>query len=223
MKLEVIDAGVMAYRTAWDEQLKLHERVLSGELAAGFLMLVEHLPVVTVGRRGDALRNVLALREGVEVVETDRGGDVTFHGPGQLVVYPIIPLNAYGMNLHGYMRFLEEVVIGVLRGYGIEGERSEGATGVWVRSDPASRGGGGVELEKICAMGVKLKRWVTLHGLALNVTTDLTYFDMVNPCGLGRPVTSMAKVMGGRMPMMSEVKERMVREFERLLRSSSWQ
>ncbi|MCL2647785.1 MAG: lipoyl(octanoyl) transferase LipB [Phycisphaerales bacterium] len=208
-KIEVVDAGVMEYRAAWDLQLALHERVLSGELAAGALMLVEHPPVITLGRRANAAKNLLASLEmlalrKVEVVETDRGGDITFHGPGQLVVYPIINLNTYKMNLHAYMRFLEEVVIELLRRYGIEGTRSAGATGVWVAE------GGGAELAKICAMGVRLKRWVTLHGLALNVTTDLTFFDLINPCGLGRPVTSMAKLMAEQTPTMHEIKRRMI-------------
>src|SRR5271154_3150917 len=196
----------MAYRPAWDLQLQLHERVLAGEgeYAAGVLMLVEHLPVVTIGRRVDARRHLLASPKmletrGVEVVETDRGGDITFHGPGQLVVYPIINLNWYGMNLHGYMRFLEDGVIRALAGFGIEGMRSEGATGVWVREMRNAECGmrnDGDGLAKICAIGVKLKRWVTLHGIALNVTTDLSFFEMINPCGLGRPVTSMRQVLG---------------------------
>src|ERR1035437_4765332 len=119
-RLLVVDAGLMRYRAAWDKQLELHEKVLSGEMAAGVLMLVGHFPGITIGRRVEASKHLLATpamlaARAVEVVETDRGGDITFHGPGQLVVYPIINLNTYGMNLHGYMRFLEEVVIGVLR------------------------------------------------------------------------------------------------------------
>jgi len=222
--LHIVDAGVMAYRPAWDLQLQLHERVLAGEgeYAAGVLMLVEHLPVVTIGRRVDARRHLLASPKmlemrGVEVVETDRGGDITFHGPGQLVVYPIIHLNRYGMNLHGYMRFLEEGVIRALARFEIEGMRSEGATGVWVRTEKLEVGSRKLEEEgmaKICAVGVKLKRWVTLHGIALNVTTDLSFFEMINPCGLGRPVTSMRQVLGESCPGMEEVKRGVIAAFE---------
>ncbi len=180
--------------------------------------MVEHLPVVTIGRRAEAGKHLLASPKmlelrGVELVETDRGGDITFHGAGQLVVYPIIDLNAYNMNLHSYMRLLEEVVIRVRwRSFGVEGKRSEGATGVWVNDIRSGREDG---LAKVCAMGVKLRRWVTLHGLALNVSTDLSYFELINPCGLGRPVTSMREILGERCPTMGEVKGVMVREFER--------
>jgi lipoate-protein ligase B len=221
--LKVVDAGVMAYRPAWDLQLQLHERVLAGEAgyAGGVLMLVEHPPVVTYGRRPEAQRHLLASprmleARGVEVMETDRGGDITFHGPGQLVVYPIINLNLYGLNLHAYMRFLEEAVIRALAGYGIEGERSEGATGVWVDETQNAKHktqNDGAGLAKICAVGVKLKRWVTLHGIALNVATDLSFFEMINPCGLGRPVTSMRRLLGDSCPTMDEAKRGVVGAF----------
>src|SRR5690349_14718525 len=132
------DAGLMAYRAAWDLQLELHVQVLGGKYPQGALMFVEHPPVVTIGRHPGAARHLLAPvklleAKGVEVVETERGGDITFHGPGQLVAYPIIPLNTYGLNLHTYMRLLESVVIETLAAWGVVGERSEGATGVWVR------------------------------------------------------------------------------------------
>ena len=209
--LHIVDAGVMEYRAAWDMQLALHTRVLEGEFPAGALMLVEHEPVITIGRHpGSALHllaspQMLAAR-GVPVVETDRGGDITFHGPGQLVAYPIIPLNTYNINLHTYMRFLEAVVIALLLRYGIKGERSAGATGVWVQSK--DRG-----FAKVCAMGVKLRRWVTFHGLALNVTTDLSFFDLINPCGLGLPVTSLKELVGEFAPGMAAVKNAIAEEF----------
>ena len=212
--LQIIDAGLMPYRPAWDRQLDIHEKVLSDELADGALMLVEHPPVITFGRRQDSQKNLLATSallqsRGVELVETDRGGDITFHGPGQLVAYPIIPLNRYQLNLHSYMRMLEEVVIQTIAPLGVTGARLQGATGVWVKTGPT--------LAKVCAMGVKLRRWVTLHGLALNVTTDLTFFDLINPCGLGRPVTSLQKLLGERVPAMTEVKERLAGTFNQLL------
>jgi lipoate-protein ligase B len=216
--LHVYDAGLLPYRPAWDLQLELHTRVLGDEFPDGALMLVEHPPVVTIGRHPGAEKHLLApagllkLR-GVDVVETDRGGDITFHGPGQLVAYPIIPLNAYGLNLHSYMRLLEGVVIDTLAGFGIAGERSEGATGVWVK-DPASPAADG--LAKVCAMGIKVRRWVTFHGIALNVATDLSFFDLINPCGLGRPVTSMRKL--GVDATMQGVKDAFVEKMRSTLR-----
>ena len=210
------DAGIMPYRPAWDLQLDLHAQVLAGKYPNGVLMLVEHPPVVTIGRHPGAARHLLAppkLLEarGVEVVETDRGGDITFHGPGQLVAYPVIPLNAYGLNLHTYMRLLESVVIETLATWGIEGRRSEGATGVWVHDGNEVAADG---LAKVCAMGIKVRRWVTFHGIALNVMTDLSYFQLINPCGLSRPVTSLEKLLGERAPSMAEVKERVVAAME---------
>lgn len=217
--LQVIDAHTLAYQPAWDQQLALHEQVHNGTNPAGFLMLVEHPPVVTIGRRPGAERHLLAptdllLSRGVEVIQTDRGGDITFHGPGQLVAYPILDLNHYRLNLHAYMRLLEEAVIATLRRYGLEGVRSQGATGVWVH-DPAAASPDG--LAKICAMGVKLRRWITLHGLALNVTTDLAYFDLINPCGLSRPVTSMHKLLGPGCPSMAAVKTTLAEEIQHQL------
>lgn len=216
-ELHVVEAGVMGYRAAWDMQLCLHTRVLEGEWTGGVLMMVEHTPVVTIGRHPGSAAHLLVSEEllamrGVERVETDRGGDITFHGPGQLVGYPIIPLNTYGMNLHRYMRFMEEAVMGTLERFGVTGERSEGATGVWVKR------GGSEYLAKVCAMGVKLRRWVTLHGLALNVTTDLSYFDLINPCGLGRPVTSLQQLLGANAPDMGAAKKTMADEFRMRLR-----
>jgi lipoate-protein ligase B len=213
------DAGRMPYRPAWDLQLQLHEAVLGGKYPQGALMLVEHPPVITIGRHPGAERHLLAAPKllalkGVEVVETDRGGDITFHGPGQLVAYPIIPLNAYGLNLHSYMRLLESVIIETLATWGIEGLRSEGATGVWVRDGNTMAADG---LAKVCAMGIKVRRWVTFHGIALNVATDLSYFGLINPCGLSRPVTSLAKLLGERSPPMDAVKGRVTAVMEREL------
>lgn len=214
--IATLDAGIMAYQAAWDLQLKLHERVLAGELAGGILMLVEHPPTITIGRHPDARRHLLASAAQlsarlVEVVETDRGGDITFHGPGQLVVYPIIPLNSYNLKLHDYMRLLEKVVIEVLARFSVTGRRSPGATGVWVTAANSPTPA------KICAMGIKLRRWISLHGLALNITTDLSYFELINPCGLGRPVTTLSVLLGEHTPTMSQVKTVMVDQFKTAL------
>jgi lipoyl(octanoyl) transferase len=136
---------------------------------------------------------------GIGVVETDRGGDVTYHGPGQLVVYPIVDLNLLNLGLHDYMRLLEEAVIRYCATHGISGAREKGATGVWVES--ALHG----ESAKIAAMGVRVRRWVTMHGLSLNINPDLGHFSCIIPCGLvGRPVTSMHQQMGEGCPSMQE-------------------
>ncbi len=203
----VVDLGRMEYRSAWDAQLAWHEKVSDGRCASGVLLLVEHPPVITIGRHPGAAAHLLADAEllaqrGVAVESTDRGGDITFHGPGQLVMYPIIPLNKYHLRIHEYMRLLEAAVIQTLAGFGLQGSRDAGATGVWL----ASGRGGANGPAKVCAIGVKLRRWISLHGLALNVTTDLSYFDLINPCGLGRPVTSMQAELGPQCPAMADVK-----------------
>ncbi|NNM85072.1 MAG: lipoyl(octanoyl) transferase LipB [Phycisphaerales bacterium] len=211
--LPVFDGGLVEYAAALERQLDLHARVLQGQYPHGAMLLLEHPAVITIGRHPGAEKHLLAAPEllaarGVAVQDTDRGGDITFHGPGQLVAYPIIPLNSYGMGLHDYMRFLEQVVIDLLASFKVQGHRHEGATGVWVGG--AER----AEAAKICAMGIKLRRWVSFHGLALNVTTDLSYFDLINPCGLGRPVTSLAKELGSACPEMSLVKSRIAAQVE---------
>ncbi len=174
---------------------------------AGYLLVLEHPPVYTLGRVTDAA-NVLASDDelkaiGAEKFEIDRGGDVTFHGPGQLVAYPIIDLSLWKEDLHWFLRTLEESVIALLATYGIAGGRVEGRTGVWVGD------------EKVCAIGIKCTRWVTMHGLALNVNTDLTYFDRIVPCGIAdKGVTSMRRILG-REIAMGEVKERYADAFAR--------
>jgi lipoyl(octanoyl) transferase len=205
--LHIVDLGLMEYQAAWDRQLFWHQQVLEKKHPAGVLLLVEHPPVITISRRPGSRDHLLADMEllktrGVDLIQTDRGGDITFHGPGQLVAYPILPLNDYQMGLHEYMRFLEQVVIDTLGHFGIAGLREKGATGVWVDS----RRPGAMGRAKIGALGVKLRKWVSLHGLALNVTTDLSYFDLINPCGLGRPVTSLAAELGENCPSMEQVK-----------------
>jgi len=233
--VEIVDLATLAYRPAWDRQLELHAHVADHPGHAGFLVLVEHPPVITIGRHPGSARHLLAsasllASRGVEVVETDRGGDITFHGPGQLVAYPIIPLNFYNLNLHAYMRMLEETVIRTIGAWGLAGERIAGATGVWVDAhtadgspdprDASTTPGSELRTQncaKVCAMGVKLRRWITLHGLALNVTTDLTFFDLINPCGLGLPVTSLQRLLGPRCPTMAEAKRTLAAVFRETL------
>jgi lipoyl(octanoyl) transferase len=223
-RVVVRDLGHMDYASALNLQRAVHATVIAARGQAGdgsggtplHLLLVEHdPPVITISRRPDARRHLVASDRqlqaaGVQVAETDRGGDITYHGPGQLVVYPIFDLNVLGLRLHGYMRFLEQVVIDLLRSYDIYGERDEGATGVW------TQGG------KVCAMGVRISRWVTMHGLALNVAPELAHFDLIVPCGLaGRSVTSMARLLGPRCPTMDAVKQAMAAAFQRAV-TAQW-
>jgi lipoyl(octanoyl) transferase len=182
----VEDLGRIGYGPALELQRSLVERRKRGEIPDHFL-IVEHPPVVTMGRNGRD-ENLLAdpellARSGIEFHRTDRGGDVTFHGPGQIVGYPIFDLREWKRDVVAYVRGIEEVLIGALAEFGIEGSRVKGATGVWV-----STPGGAA---KIAAIGVHISRWVTSHGFALNLETDLTYFRYIVPCGLTKPVTSM--------------------------------
>jgi lipoate-protein ligase B len=181
--LVVRDLGLMRWDEAdrWQkEQVKLRQ----AGAVPDQLLFVQHPHTVTLGRNAKP-ENVLMPREalaarGVEVFEANRGGDVTYHGPGQIIGYPIIDLNGWKRDVHLYVRALEEAIIRVLAGYGIQGERSAVNSGVWVAG------------AKICALGIHISRWVTSHGFALNHTTDLSFFGCINPCGLGRPVTSLA-------------------------------
>jgi lipoyl(octanoyl) transferase len=169
------------------------------------LLFVEHPHVITMGRNGHtehllASESILA-RAGVGFYETDRGGDITYHGPGQIVGYPIFDLREWKRDVTAYLRALEQAVIDALREFGIEGGREPGATGVWTREG------------KICAMGVHMSRWVTSHGFALNHTTDLSYFQYIVPCGLTKPVASIQSL--GRMASRADVQSALVRELSR--------
>lgn len=210
----------MPYGPAYEHQTAALGRALAlregGNPAIGELLLVEHAPVVTISNRAGAQANLLAspellARSGVSVAKTDRGGDITYHGPGQLVAYPILDLNLLNLGLHDYMRLLEEVVIRVCRRFGVETVRDPKATGVWTVRD-------GQPYAKIGAMGVRVRKWISMHGLALNVTTNLDHFKLIVPCGLvGRPVTSLSNELGACCPEMPEVEQVLVQEFEQLL------
>ena len=199
------DLGRMGYSECWDLQRSLFDCVLeakrTGEVdkdllghEAGWLLLVEHNPVYTLGKSGKD-ENMLVpeayLRSiGAEFFHIDRGGDVTFHGPGQIVGYPILDLEQLGIGLREYIDSIEEAIIGVCREWGIEAGRVAGASGVWIDGDTA-------RARKICAIGVKSSRYVTMHGFALNVATDLKYFNHINPCGfVDRGVTSIERELG---------------------------
>jgi lipoyl(octanoyl) transferase len=202
--MRVHDLGMMPYRDAWAAQEAAHAEVLDG--GGERVLLVEHPPVVTFGRRPGVERNLVASDAqlaalGVEVVQSDRGGDITFHGPGQVVAYPIVRLNDHALSVGGYVRALERAAIDACRAFGVTARREEGAVGVWA-DDPASGAAA-----KVCAIGVRIRRGASLHGLALNVTTDLRFFDLIVPCGLaGRPVTSLARLLRERAPSLESVK-----------------
>ena len=211
--MEFIDLGRMKYRPAWERQLQIHENVHAG--ADETVLFVEHEPVITFGRRPGVARNLLASAEqlaklGVEVVESDRGGDITFHGPGQLVVYPIIRLSNHKLSVSGYVHRLEEIIIDTLGALGIAGATTDpAAPGVWV---PYSG-----QLAKVCAVGVRIRKGITMHGIALNVTTDLHYFDLIVPCGLvGRRATSLAQLARERAWSLDEVKAQVTGSFRLL-------
>ncbi|HTD70511.1 MAG TPA: lipoyl(octanoyl) transferase LipB [Gemmatimonadales bacterium] len=183
--LEVVAAGVVPYAEALEWQRSLAQARIDGRLVNDVVLLLEHPPVVTLGRNADAAH--LLSGDGVEVFETERGGDVTFHGPGQLVGYPIIDLTRHKPDLHWYLRTLEQALIDALAGLGIPAARNPGYTGVWT----------GERSRKIASIGIHVKQWVTWHGFALNVTTDLSQFGRIVPCGIpGVEMTSVARETG---------------------------
>lgn len=202
--LEILELGRTDYKTCWDFQRRVFGLRTAG-LIPDTLLLTEHDHVYTIGKGGDAdhlLANELELKErGATVYHNDRGGDVTYHGPGQLVGYPILDLRSYYLDLHRYLRDIEEVIIRSLKAFNLLGRRIDGYTGVWVDDD------------KICAIGVKSSRWVTMHGFALNVNTDLSFFQRIIPCGIfEKGVTSLGQLIG-RDVEMEEVSDRIIKEF----------
>jgi lipoyl(octanoyl) transferase len=203
--LEIRRLGLVAYAEALELQRRLVEE-RRAEAVPDLLLLLEHPPVLTLGVRGDGGRShILATPEalaasGIEVFETGRGGDITYHGPGQIVGYPIINLKPDRCDVHRYVRDLEEVLIRVAGDYGIRATRIDGLTGVWVGE------------EKLAAIGVRISRWITSHGFALNHTTHLSHFDLIVPCGIvGRGVTSLSK-LGCSVPR-AEIEERIAEHF----------
>ncbi|HJR64159.1 MAG TPA: lipoyl(octanoyl) transferase LipB [Gemmatimonadaceae bacterium] len=205
-ELLVVSLGRMAYGEALELQRSVARSRIAGDIAEDVLLLVEHPPVVTLGRTAKE-RHVVAspdfLRQrGVEVFEVERGGDVTFHGPGQLVGYPIIDLKRHRLDLHWYLRQVEEALIRSLAEYGIPAERQAGYTGVWTRG------------RKIASIGVHARDWVTWHGFALNVVTDLSWFDLIVPCGIdGVTMTSMARETTHSQITVAEVEGPIARLF----------
>lgn len=195
---KVIDLGNLDYRSAWHRQLERVEQ-RKRDACADALLMLEHPHVFTMGRSRKALANILAPGE-IEVVRVERGGDVTYHGPGQLVAYPIVKLGEGERDLHRFLRNLEEGMIRTLARHGLTAGREPGKTGVWIHG------------RKLASIGIACRRWVTFHGLALNVTTDLSYFHRINPCGFQANVmTSMAAELGHPVAM-TELKEQLTED-----------
>ncbi len=206
--LQVLRPGILPYAEALELQRRCLSQVLDGPRdGSGFLILLRHPPVITIGRRG-GMENVLVseaqlAKEGIDLLHTNRGGDVTYHGPGQVVGYPIIPLDMHGRDVHLYLRKLEAVLILTLGDYDIRGERVSGLTGVWVGN------------EKVAAIGISISHWVAYHGFALNAGPDLSHFEFIRPCGIeGRGVTSVSRLLGREVDE-EEVEERLVANFGR--------
>ncbi|MFZ1313619.1 MAG: lipoyl(octanoyl) transferase LipB [Chitinophagaceae bacterium] len=215
------DLGKMPYQAAWDYQEKLLQEnvkkkstVGGQQLTVNHLLFVEHPPVYTLGKSGN-MDNVLMSDDelqanNIEFFHTNRGGDITFHGPEQIVGYPILDLEKFYTDIGKYLRNIEEVIILTMAAYGIKGDRSAGETGVWI--EPGVPG----KERKICAIGVRCSRWITMHGFAFNVNTDLSYFNNIIPCGIvNKQVTSMQKELGHSLDMQ-EVKEKVKSNFERV-------
>lgn len=215
--INLYDLGKVSYQTVWDLQHRVQQSIIDEKRAEqkgefegvrknDVLLFVEHPHVYTLGKSGaeeNMLRSMLELQQlDAEFVKIDRGGDITYHGSGQIVGYPILDLDRYFTDIHKYLRFLEEVIIKVCGDYGFEAGRIEGLTGVWIGE------------EKIAAMGIRCSRWVTMHGFAFNVNTDLSYFQHIVPCGIqDKAVTSLQKLIGSEINI-KEVKERIVFHFE---------
>ena len=189
MMLQVQDLGNSPYKRTWELQKQLQLQRIQNNID-DTLLLVEHEPVYTFGKNSDENHLLQNYPENVKLFHIERGGDITFHGPGQIVGYPIMDLHNYKMSISWYMRALEEVIIRSLDKFGISADRKDGLTGVWV------------EDEKIAALGVRIYRWVTMHGIALNVNTDLAYYDSIIPCGIfDYGITSMKHILGGKQNM----------------------
>ena len=223
-KIQLIDLGLKDYKETWDYQETLFQSILDvkvsnrrnneDENTTNYLVFVEHPHVYTLGKSGDFSNMLLSeeqLKEkGATFYKINRGGDITYHGPGQIVGYPILDLENFFTDIHKYLRLLEESIILTLKEYGVEAGRSEGETGVWLGvGTPFSR--------KICAMGVRASRWVTMHGFAFNVNADLGYFDNIIPCGIrGKGVTSLHVELGIDRVDEKEVEEKIIKHFSAL-------
>jgi len=224
----VKNLGLVDYKLTWDYQQQLMDECIARKLSnrgaehptkqQHYLLLCEHPAVFTLGKSG-SISNLLVSenelhKRGVNFYKINRGGDITHHGPGQLVGYPILDLDEFFTDIHKYLRFLEEAIILTLLDFGIVASRLPGATGVWIDADDATNA------RKICAMGIRASRWVTMHGFALNVNNNLDYFDWIIPCGIDdKQVTSMKKELGHTVPM-EDVTSRFQFHFSEIFKAS---
>lgn len=225
-KINFRDLGSMDYKECWDYQEQLFNHIVQQKLANrdlpaelqqptdNYLLFVEHPHVYTLGKSGDEKHllinsNELA-KKNATYYKINRGGDITYHGPGQLVAYPILDLDNFFTDIHKYLRFLEETIILTLKEYGIEAGRSEGETGVWL--DPHDK----LKARKICAMGVKCSRWVTMHGWGFNVNSDLSYFGNIIPCGISDKAVASLHLELKKPVDMNEIKEKLKRNFAKV-------
>ncbi len=222
--VQLQDLGIKDYNETWQYQETLFKDIVDLKIrnrreeanfeTPNYLLFVEHPHVYTLGKSGDLSNLLLSEKQleakGATFYKINRGGDITYHGPGQIVGYPILDLENFFTDIHKYLRYLEEAIILTLEDYGLKSARSEGETGVWLDvGTPFAR--------KICAMGVRASRWVTMHGLALNVNVDLGYFDNIIPCGIrGKAVTSLHVELGVEKVDETEVKERILKHFAQL-------
>ena len=229
-EVELRHLGLIDFKEAWDYQTRLFDGIIEKKMAnrklaekdqlptSGYLLVCEHPHVYTLGKSGKE-DHLLFSKErlseiGARYYKINRGGDITYHGQGQLVIYPILDLDNYFSDLHKYMRFLEEAVILTLEDFGINASRVDGLTGVWLDADNVQKS------RKICALGVKCSRWVTMHGLALNVNTDLSYFNHIVPCGIvNRQVTSLQQELSTAVSL-TEVSNKLVSHLSNLFRMS---
>ncbi len=217
--IQIHDLGLLGYNEAYKYQLNLFNKIIDikisnrknkvKKLTSNHLIFVEHLNVYTLGKSGKHSNLLISKDElknkKIQFIKTNRGGDITFHGPGQIVCYPILDLDNFFTDLNKYLRSLEEVIIQTLKSYKIDGERSKNETGVWIKSKKIEK--------KICALGVKASRWVTMHGLALNVNTDLSFFENIIPCGIkNKSITSISNECGKKIKL-DDVKEKIIENF----------
>ncbi len=222
-KIHLQELGLKPYKEAWEYQNKLFQEVIDIKLhnrnnnlnkpTPNYFLFTEHPHVYTLGKSGNENNLLLSKKQledkGITFFKSNRGGDITYHGPGQIVGYPILDLDNFETDIHKFMRNLEEVIILTIAQYGLKGERSEGETGVWLDvGTPFAR--------KICALGVRTSRWVTMHGFALNVSADLGYFDHIIPCGIrGKAVTSLEAELNKKINI-EEVKAKIKHHFEKV-------
>ena len=222
-RIVVKDLGVLSYEDSWEHQKTIFENIISQKIknrtlkkknkTDNYLLIVEHKPIFTIGKSGDTSNLLLNTKQlkskNIEFKKINRGGDITFHGSGQVVGYPILDLDNFFTDIGQYLRTLEEVIISSIGFFGLKGYRINGETGVWVKDKLNSD-------KKICAFGIKASRWVTMHGFALNVNTDLKYFDYIVPCGISdKGVTSLEETLNKKI-ITKMVKQKIYENFARL-------